>query len=38
MWRDRDSPDPVFTDTLELDIGDRRPASPARSARRTACR
>ena len=38
MWRDEKTPDPVFTDTLELDLGDVEPASPGRSARRTACR
>jgi aconitate hydratase len=32
------APDPVFTDTLELDLGDVEPSSPARSVRRTACR
>ncbi|GJE46110.1 aconitate hydratase AcnA [Methylobacterium soli] len=26
MWRDADTPDPVFTDTLELDMGDVRPS------------
>ena len=26
MWRDADTPDPVFTDTLELDIGAVEPA------------
>jgi len=26
MWRDTDSPDPLFTDTLELDLGDVEPA------------
>jgi aconitate hydratase len=35
MWRGPDY-DPVYTDTLELDMGDRRaPPSRARSARRT---
>jgi aconitate hydratase len=37
MWRDADTPDPVFTDTLELDLGHVEPRWPARSARRTAC-
>ncbi|MEM6464465.1 MAG: aconitate hydratase AcnA [Pseudomonadota bacterium] len=26
MWREEDSPDPVFTDTLELDLGDVVPS------------
>ncbi|KAB1071487.1 aconitate hydratase AcnA [Methylobacterium planeticum] len=26
MWRDAQTPDPVFTDTLELDMGDVRPS------------
>ncbi|RZK90592.1 MAG: aconitate hydratase AcnA, partial [Methylobacterium sp.] len=26
MWRDADTPDPVFTDTLALDMGDVRPS------------
>ncbi|WP_204316179.1 aconitase family protein, partial [Serratia marcescens] len=26
MWRDADTPDPVFTDTLELDMGDVKPS------------
>ncbi|GJD55899.1 aconitate hydratase AcnA [Methylobacterium dankookense] len=26
MWRDADTPDPVFTDTLELDMGDVQPS------------
>ena len=26
MWRDNDTPDPVFTDTLELDLGDVVPS------------
>ncbi|AWN44077.1 aconitate hydratase AcnA [Methylobacterium durans] len=26
MWRDASTPDPVFTDTLELDMGDVRPS------------
>ncbi|AWB25437.1 aconitate hydratase AcnA [Methylobacterium currus] len=26
MWRDAKTPDPVFTDTLELDMGDVRPS------------
>jgi len=26
MWRDANSPDPVFTDTLELDLGDVEPS------------
>ena len=26
MWRDADSPDPIFTDTLELDLGDVEPS------------
>ena len=26
MWRDADSPEPVFTDTLELDMGDVEPS------------
>jgi aconitase A len=34
MWRTAETPDPVFTDTLELDLGDvrpfhRRPEAPA---------
>ena len=38
MFREPSTPDPVFTDTLELDLGDRAsPRSPARSGRRTAC-
>ncbi len=37
MWRTADMPDPVFTDTLELDLERRRsPRSPARSGRRIA--
>ena len=39
LWRDTSTPEPVFTDTLELDLGDGASrASPARSARRTASR
>jgi aconitate hydratase len=39
LFRTAKTPDPVFTDTLSLDLGDGRAvASPARSARRTACR
>ena len=39
MWRDRDTPDPVFTDVLELDLVHRHAlASPGRSGRRTGCR
>ena len=30
MWRDAATPDPVFTDTLELDLGDRA-AEPRRA-------
>ena len=26
MWRDAGTPDPVFTDTLELDLGDVEPS------------
>ena len=26
MWRDKDAPDPIFTDTLELDMGTVEPA------------
>jgi aconitate hydratase len=26
MWRDKNSPDPVFTDTLELDLGTVEPS------------
>ena len=26
MWRDNDTPDPIFTDTLELDLGDVVPS------------
>ncbi len=26
MWREKGSPDPVFTDTLELDLGDVKPS------------
>jgi hypothetical protein len=36
MWRDADSPDPVYTDTLELDLGTSSRPSPGRSVRRTA--
>ena len=39
MWRDTNTPDPVFTDTLELDlVHGAAVASPARSGRRTAWR
>ena len=46
LWRDADAPDPVFTDTLELDMATvaavaRRPEAPAgqasRSTRSTRC-
>jgi len=38
MWREKDSEDPVFTDTLELDLGDVVPsmAGPKRPEGRTA--
>ena len=38
MWRDADTPDPVFTDTLELDLGDVAPsiAGPKRPQDRIA--
>ena len=26
MWRTAETPDPVFTDTLELDLGDVQPS------------
>ena len=35
MWRDASSPDPVFTDTLELDLDALSRHWPARSVRRT---
>lgn len=36
FWHEAGREDPIFTDTLELDMGSVVPASPARSARRTA--
>ena len=38
MWRDSDTPDPVFTDTLELDLGTVEPslAGPKRPQDRVA--
>ena len=38
MWREADTPDPVFTDTLELDLGDVEPslAGPKRPQDRVA--
>ena len=38
MFRTADSPDPVFTDTLELDLTTVVPSCPAPSVRRTGCR
>ena len=38
MFREPGAPEPVFTDTLELDLGTWCPAWPGRSGRRTACR
>ena len=39
MFREPGTPEPVFTDTLELDLSHRAcPASPARSGRRIAWR
>src|SRR3546814_8974197 len=37
MWRDATSAEPVFTDTLELDISSVEPSLAGPSARRTAC-
>ena len=36
MFRDANTPDPVFTDTVELDLATIVPASPAQNARKTA--
>ena len=36
MWRDKNAPDPIFTETLELDVGTVEP-SLAGNARKTAC-
>ena len=39
MWREPGTPEPVFTDTLELDLATRAAVAwPGRSGRRTACR
>ncbi len=39
LWRSKKSPEPIFTDTLHLDLAERRAVAwPDRSARRTACR
>ena len=39
LWRAEDAPEPRFSDTLELDLGDRRPvARRPEAARRTASR
>ncbi len=36
MFRTDDTPDPVFSDTIELDLGSVVPSLPVRSVRRTA--
>ncbi len=36
LWREDGQADPLYTDMLELDLGDVSPVSPGRSGRRTA--
>jgi aconitate hydratase len=38
LWRSKKAPEPIFTDTLQLDLARSSRASPDRSVRRTACR